>query len=111
MLPCSLPHRMPRSTARVWPGCRAASAIHCCSHAAACELACRQPLQTTLPLLLLLTMARRPPPCPALQVNGGTAAQKVDFAYDLLEKAVPVSSVFNQNEMIDAIAITKGHVR
>jgi large subunit ribosomal protein L3e len=44
-----------------------------------------------------------------IQVNGGTAAQKVDFAYDLLEKAVPVSSVFTQNEMIDAIAITKGH--
>ncbi len=115
-------------------------------------------------------------------MNGGTAAQKVEFAYDLLEKAVssgcfnrasvvfgtsweawvlqwtvlcvcwqhgcraagssasskqpsphtplpfpprcftlsrlptalpqvPVSSVFTQNEMIDAIAITKGHVR
>jgi hypothetical protein len=48
------------------------------------------------------------PPLPA-QINGGkSAADKVDFAYGLLEKAVPVSSVFSQSEMIDAIAITKG---
>lgn len=32
----------------------------------------------------------------------------MDFAYGLFEKAVPVSTVFSQNEMIDAIAITKG---
>ncbi|PSC70373.1 60S ribosomal L3 isoform B [Micractinium conductrix] len=44
-----------------------------------------------------------------IQVNGGTVAQKVDFAYGLLEKAVSINTVFNQNEMIDAIAITKGH--
>jgi large subunit ribosomal protein L3e len=43
-----------------------------------------------------------------IQVNGGTVAQKVDFAYNLLEKAVAVNTVFTQNEMIDAIAITKG---
>lgn len=49
-----------------------------------------------------------PPPHP--QVNGGkSAAEKVDFAYGLLEKAVGVSSVFTQSEMIDTIAITKGH--
>lgn len=42
-------------------------------------------------------------------MNGGTIAQKVDFAYGLFEKAVPVSTVFSMNEMIDAIAITKGH--
>lgn len=44
-----------------------------------------------------------------IQVNGGSVAQKVDFAYGLFEKAVPVSTVFSQNEMIDTIAITKGH--
>ena len=49
-----------------------------------------------------------PPPAPA-QVNGGSVAAKVDFAYSLLEKAVSVNTVFNQNEMIDTIAITKGH--
>ena len=57
---------------------------------------------------------RRPtPPRPSLpalpQVNGGSVAAKVDFAYGLLEKAVSVNTVFNQSEMVDAIAITKGH--
>jgi len=44
-----------------------------------------------------------------IQVNGGTTAQKVDFAYGLFEKPVPVSTVFNQDEMIDIIGVTKGH--
>lgn len=44
-----------------------------------------------------------------IQVNGGTAAQKVDFAYGLFEKQAPVDSVFNQNDMIDIIGVTKGH--
>jgi large subunit ribosomal protein L3e len=43
-----------------------------------------------------------------IQVNGGTPADKVDFAYGLFEKPVPLSSVFTTNEMIDTIAITKG---
>jgi len=44
-----------------------------------------------------------------IQVNGGSVAQKVDFAAGLFEKAVTVDSVFSANEMIDTIAITKGH--
>jgi len=44
-----------------------------------------------------------------VQVNGGTVEQKVDYAYGLFEKAVSVDSVFSTNEMIDTIAITKGH--
>jgi len=44
-----------------------------------------------------------------IQVNGGTIAQKVDFAYSMFEKSVTVDSVFSVNEMIDTIAITKGH--
>ncbi|GBF93419.1 60S ribosomal protein L3 [Raphidocelis subcapitata] len=44
-----------------------------------------------------------------VQVNGGTVAAKVDFAYSMFEKAVTVDSVFAANEMIDTIAITKGH--
>jgi large subunit ribosomal protein L3e len=44
-----------------------------------------------------------------IQINGGSIADKVDFAAGLLEKQVAVSTVFTQNEMIDAIAITRGH--
>jgi large subunit ribosomal protein L3e len=43
-----------------------------------------------------------------IQVNGGDMATKIAFAKDLLEKEVKIDSVFEQNEMIDAIAITKG---
>jgi large subunit ribosomal protein L3e len=43
-----------------------------------------------------------------IQVNGGTTTDKVDFATSLFEKAVTVDSVFQSNEMIDTIAITKG---
>lgn len=43
-----------------------------------------------------------------IQVNGGTVAQKVEFARRHFEKSVPVSSVFTQDEMIDAIGVTKG---
>jgi large subunit ribosomal protein L3e len=44
-----------------------------------------------------------------VQVNGGSVEQKVDFAYGLFEKTVPVDAVFSQDEMIDVIGITKGH--
>jgi len=44
-----------------------------------------------------------------IQVNGGSIAQKVDFAYGLFEKQVSIDAVFQTNEMIDTIAITKGH--
>jgi len=43
-----------------------------------------------------------------IQVNGGTVAQKVDFAHGLFEKSVPVGDVFSMNEMIDTIGATKG---
>jgi large subunit ribosomal protein L3e len=43
-----------------------------------------------------------------IQVNGGNIAQKVDFAYDLFEKQVPVDAVFAENEMIDICGVTKG---
>lgn len=43
-----------------------------------------------------------------IQVNGGSIRQKVDYAVSLLEKPVPVSAVFAENEMIDTIAVTKG---
>jgi large subunit ribosomal protein L3e len=44
-----------------------------------------------------------------IQVNGGSIADKVAFAERLFEKPVEVSSVFEQDEVIDVIAVTKGH--
>merc|ERR1712005_54514 len=44
-----------------------------------------------------------------IQVNGGSVADKVDWAYGLLEKVVPIEGVFNVNDVIDVIASTKGH--
>eukprot|EP01053_Blabericola_migrator_P000861 Blabericola_migrator_1__860@NODE_120_length_13560_cov_140_919884_g26_i1_p6_GENE_NODE_120_length_13560_cov_140_919884_g26_i1NODE_120_length_13560_cov_140_919884_g26_i1_p6_ORF_typecomplete_len348_score68_19Ribosomal_L3/PF00297_22/1_2e37DUF4545/PF15078_6/0_056_NODE_120_length_13560_cov_140_919884_g26_i153796422 len=44
-----------------------------------------------------------------IQINGGSIAEKIDFAVSLFEQPVPVSAVFKENEMIDTIAITKGH--
>jgi large subunit ribosomal protein L3e len=44
-----------------------------------------------------------------IQVNGKDVAAKVDFGYDLFEKQVPVGTVFQQDEMVDTIGVTKGH--
>ncbi|TXG53645.1 hypothetical protein EZV62_018901 [Acer yangbiense] len=43
-----------------------------------------------------------------IRVNGGTIAQKVDYAYGFFEKQVPVDAVFQKDEMIDIIGVTKG---
>lgn len=44
-----------------------------------------------------------------IQVNGGDVAKKVDWAYSKFEQTVSVNDVFQPNEMIDTIGITKGH--
>jgi len=45
-----------------------------------------------------------------VQVNGGASIDaKVEYGKSLFEKEVSVDSVFNQNEMIDVLAATKGH--
>ncbi|KAF8605101.1 60S ribosomal protein L3 [Ceratobasidium sp. AG-I] len=44
-----------------------------------------------------------------IQVNGGSIADKVAFAHGLFEKPVEVSSVFEQDEVVDIIAVTRGH--
>merc|ERR1711968_245654 len=44
-----------------------------------------------------------------IQVNGGSVSDKVDFAVGLFEKNVPISTVFQENEMIDTMALNKGH--
>jgi len=43
-----------------------------------------------------------------IQINGGTVAQKVDYARDLFEKEVRCKAVFAKDEMIDCIGVTKG---
>jgi len=43
-----------------------------------------------------------------VQLNGGTITQKVDWAREHFEKTVEVSSIFEQDEMIDVIGVTKG---
>ncbi|XP_027348409.1 60S ribosomal protein L3-1-like [Abrus precatorius] len=43
-----------------------------------------------------------------IQVNVGTVAQKVNFAYGFFEKHIPVDAVFQKDEMIDIIGVTKG---
>lgn len=43
-----------------------------------------------------------------IQVNGGTTADKVDYAYGLFEKTVNVKSLFEESEQIDVIGVTKG---
>ncbi|KAL5018565.1 hypothetical protein ScPMuIL_004287 [Solemya velum] len=43
-----------------------------------------------------------------IQLNGGTIAQKVDWAKEHLEKPSQVNNVFSQDEIIDCIGVTKG---
>jgi len=43
-----------------------------------------------------------------IQINGGTIADKVAFIREHFEKPVAIDTVFDQNEMIDTMAITKG---
>jgi len=43
-----------------------------------------------------------------VQVNGGSMADKIAFTKGLFENPVEIGSIFEQNEMIDTIAITKG---
>jgi len=44
-----------------------------------------------------------------IQVNGGSVADKVDYAKKLLEQNIAVKDIFDQDEMIDVIGVTKGH--
>jgi len=43
-----------------------------------------------------------------IQLNGGSVADKVKWAKEHFEKEVDVKSVFEQDEMIDVIGVTKG---
>jgi large subunit ribosomal protein L3e len=44
-----------------------------------------------------------------IQLNGGTVAEKVAKGQQYFEQPIRVSDVFAKDEMIDTIAITKGH--
>ena len=44
-----------------------------------------------------------------IQVNGGSIPDKVAFAFGLFEKEIPVTTIFEQDEVIDVIGVTKGH--
>jgi len=44
-----------------------------------------------------------------IQLNGGSIGDKVEWARERLEKPIPVSEVFSQDEMLDIIGVTKGH--
>ena len=44
-----------------------------------------------------------------VQLDGGSIADKVNFAREHFEKEVPVGKVCAQDEMIDVIGVTKGH--
>merc|ERR1712102_235948 len=43
-----------------------------------------------------------------IQLNGGSVADKVDCAYGMFEKTIPIMDVFAKNEMIDLVGVTKG---
>lgn len=43
-----------------------------------------------------------------IQVNGGSVSDKVDYALNRLEKEVSIGEVFNKNEFVDTIGVTKG---
>jgi len=44
-----------------------------------------------------------------IQLNGGSVADKVEWARDHFEKTVDIHSVLEQDEMIDVIGVSKGH--
>jgi len=44
-----------------------------------------------------------------IQVNGGDIKAKVNFSREKLENPIEVIEVFSKNDMMDTIAVTKGH--
>merc|ERR1711931_378574 len=43
-----------------------------------------------------------------VQLNGGSIAEKVDFARNHFEQKIPIFDVFAKDEMIDLVGVTKG---
>ena len=59
-------------------------------------------------LMRLLPLRQKKAHLMEIQLNGGTVAEKLDWARERLEQQVPVNQVFGQDEMIDVIGVTKG---
>ena len=43
-----------------------------------------------------------------IQLNGGSVSDKVDWVKSHLEKTIAVNTIFDQDELIDVIGVTKG---
>ncbi|KAI5169493.1 large subunit ribosomal protein L3e [Pancytospora epiphaga] len=43
-----------------------------------------------------------------IQINGGSVSDKVDYALERFEKEIKIEEVFDKNELIDTIGVTKG---
>ena len=56
-----------------------------------------------------LNLRQKKPHLFEVQVNGGTVAQKVQWAVDKFENEVTVGEIFQDFEMIDTIGVTKGY--
>jgi len=46
-----------------------------------------------------------------IQVNGGSIADKVNFAKENFEQEITVDQIFNQDENVDVVGVTRGHGR
>jgi len=44
-----------------------------------------------------------------IQINGGSVADKVDFAYEKFEKQIKVGDLFKTDDRCDIIGVTRGH--
>lgn len=44
-----------------------------------------------------------------IQINGGTVSEKIDYVVGMFEQEVPISAVFQEEETIDVIGVTRGH--
>lgn len=59
----------------------------------------------------LLNLHRKKAHLMEIQVNGGSIADKVKFAEDNLEQEITVDKLFQDNEMVDCVGVTRGHGR
>ena len=58
--------------------------------------------------MLLLPLRQKKAHLMETQVNGGTVAEKLDWACERLEQQVPVNQLFSQDEMTEVTGVTKG---
>lgn len=65
-------------------------------------------LKQLFPQIRLIKQGQKKAHIIEIQLNGGTIEDKVNWAREHLEKPIPVSQVFAQDEMIDCVAVTKG---